>query len=147
MGAIMSDRIFAAIWLALCIGGLFIGWQIQSEYSYEPVGPRPFPLLLLGLMGICALLMLLRKPDAVLWPAPAILKKLLTLSIMLVLYGWLFEQLGFALCTTLLTFGIGLLFGARWWAAVISGGVMGMALFYAFDHLLDVTLPVGSWFS
>ncbi|WP_313690097.1 tripartite tricarboxylate transporter TctB family protein [Pantoea sp.] len=143
----MSDRIFAAIWLALCIGGLFIGWQIQSEYSYEPVGPRPFPLLLLGLMGICALLMLLRKPDAVLWPAPAILKKLLTLSIMLVLYGWLFEQLGFALCTTLLTFGIGLLFGARWWAAVISGGVMGMALFYAFDHLLDVTLPVGSWFS
>ncbi|MEG3131227.1 tripartite tricarboxylate transporter TctB family protein [Pantoea cypripedii] len=143
----MSDRIFAAIWLALCIGGLFIGWQIQSEYSYEPVGPRPFPLLLLGLMGMCALLMLLRKPDAVQWPAPAILKKLLTLSIMLVLYGWLFEQLGFALCTTLLTFGIGLLFGARWWAAVISGGVMGMALFYAFDHLLDVTLPVGSWFS
>ncbi len=39
----MSDRIFAAIWLALCLGGMVIAWQIQSEYSYEPVGPRPFP--------------------------------------------------------------------------------------------------------
>lgn len=143
----MSDRIFAAIWLALCLGGLVIGWQIQSEYSYEPVGPRPFPLLLLGLMGICALLMLLRKPDAVQWPSLHILKKLFVLSVMLMLYGWFFERMGFALCTTLLTFGIGMLFGARWWAAVISGSVMGIALFYAFDHLLDVTLPVGSWFS
>ncbi len=33
----MSDRIFAGIWLLLCIAGLFIAWQIQSEYSYEPV--------------------------------------------------------------------------------------------------------------
>lgn len=38
----MSDRIFAGFWLLLCIGGLFIGWGIQSEYSYEPLGPRPF---------------------------------------------------------------------------------------------------------
>ncbi len=60
----MSDRIFAAVWLVLCIVGMVIAWQIQSEYSYEPVGPRPFPLLLLGLMAICAVMMLLRKPDA-----------------------------------------------------------------------------------
>ncbi|MEB5972420.1 tripartite tricarboxylate transporter TctB family protein [Pantoea dispersa] len=143
----MSDRIFAAVWLVLCIVGMVIAWQIQSEYSYEPVGPRPFPLLLLGLMAICAVMMLLRKPDAVQWPVAATLKKLLVLCVMLMVYGWLFEKLGFALCTTLLTFGIGMLFGARWWAAVLSGVVMGVALFYAFDRLLDVTLPVGSWFS
>lgn len=34
----MSDRIFAAVWLVLCIVGMVIAWQIQSEYSYEPVG-------------------------------------------------------------------------------------------------------------
>ncbi len=48
----MSDRIFAGIWLLLCIAGLFIAWQIQSEYSYEPVGPRPFPLGIIGLMAL-----------------------------------------------------------------------------------------------
>lgn len=143
----MSDRIFAGIWLVLCIAGLFIAWQIQSEYSYEPVGPRPFPMLLLSLMALCAVMMLLRKPDVVAWPSATTLKKLLLMCAMLMAYGWLFERMGFALCTSLLTFGIGMLFSARWWAAAISGGVMGIALFYAFDRLLDVTLPVGSWFN
>lgn len=143
----MSDRIFAGLWLALCVAGLFIAWQIQSEYSYEPVGPRPFPMLLLGLMAICAVMMLVRKPDTVQWPNAATLKKLALLCVMLAVYSWLFERLGFAICTALLTFGIGLLFGARAWAAALSGVVMGSALFYAFDRLLDVTLPVGSWLS
>lgn len=143
----MSDRIFAALWLALCLGGMVVAWQIQSEYSYEPVGPRPFPMAILGLMAICAVLMLFRKPDTIQWPASGTLKRLAALAVMMMLYGWLFETLGFAICTTLLTFGIGLLFGARWWAAVLSGGVMGWSLFYAFDHLLDVTLPAGSLFN
>ncbi|MDU4126587.1 tripartite tricarboxylate transporter TctB family protein [Pantoea sp.] len=143
----MSDRIFAGLWLALCLGGMVIAWQIQSEYSYEPVGPRPFPMAILGLMAICALLMLFRKPDTIHWPSGGTLKRLVALALMMLLYGWLFETLGFAICTTLLTFGIGLLFGARWWAAALAGLAMGTTLFYAFDRLLEVTLPVGSWLS
>ena len=46
----MSDRIFAGVWLLLCAGGMFIAWQIHSEYAYEPVGPRPFPVGIIGLM-------------------------------------------------------------------------------------------------
>jgi len=143
----MSDRIFAGLWLALCLAGMVVAWQIQSEYSYEPVGPRPFPMAILGLMAICALLMLFRKPDTIHWPAAGTLKRLVALALMLMLYGWLFETLGFAICTTLLTFGIGLLFGARWWWAALAGLVMGTSLFFAFDRLLEVTLPVGSWLS
>ena len=143
----MSDRIFATLWLVLCLAGLVVAWQIQSEYSYEPVGPRPFPLALLTLMAPCAVMLLLRKPDAIQWPAPQTMKRLVALAVMLFVYGWLFERLGFPLSTALLTFGIGMLFGARWWAAVLSGAVMGWALFYAFDHLLDVTLPAGSLMS
>ncbi|CAH6222837.1 tripartite tricarboxylate transporter TctB family protein [Pantoea agglomerans] len=143
----MSDRIFAGLWLALCLGGMVVAWQIQSEYSYEPVGPRPFPMAILGLMAICALLMLFRKPDTIHWPSRSTLKRLVALALMMLLYGWFFETLGFAICTILLTFGIGLLFGARWWAAALAGLVMGSTLFYAFDRLLEVTLPVGSWLS
>ena len=61
----MSDRIFASIWLLLCAGGMFVAWQIHSEYAYEPVGPRPFPLGIIGLMLLCSVLLLLRRPDAV----------------------------------------------------------------------------------
>ena len=143
----MSDRIFATLWLLLCLGGMIVAWDLHSDYSYEPVGPRPFPMLILGLMALCALLMLFRKPDPVTWPTNGMLKRLLALSLMLAIYGWLFESVGFPLMTTLLTFGMGLLFGARWWAAAVSGLVMGIALFWAFDRLLDVTLPLGGWLS
>ncbi|BEN31444.1 tripartite tricarboxylate transporter TctB family protein [Serratia nevei] len=143
----MSDRIFAGFWLLLCIGGLFIGWGIQSEYSYEPLGPRPFPLAILSLMALCAALLLLRRPQAVEWPHNKVLQRLLVLVITLVLYAWGFEWLGFPLATALLTFSIGLLFQASLPAAAISGVVMGATLYYAFDQLLDVTLPLGAWLS
>ncbi|HFV9294460.1 tripartite tricarboxylate transporter TctB family protein [Serratia fonticola] len=143
----MSDRIFAALWLLLCGGGLFLGWGIQSEYSYEPLGPRPFPLAILSLMALCAALLLLRRPQLVEWPHKNVLQRLLVLVITLVLYAWGFEWLGFPLATALLTFSIGLLFQASIKAALISGAIMGVSLFYAFDYLLDVTLPLGVWLS
>ncbi|MFZ1874183.1 tripartite tricarboxylate transporter TctB family protein [Serratia sp. D1N4] len=143
----MSDRIFACIWLLLCLGGLFIGWGIQSEYSYEPLGPRPFPLAILGLMALCAALLLVRRPQIIEWPNKKVLQRLLVLIVTLVLYAWGFEWLGFPLATALLTFSIGLLFQATVMAALISGAVMGVSLFFAFDYLLDVTLPLGAWLS
>lgn len=143
----MSDRIFAGFWLLLCIGGLFIGWGIQSEYSYEPLGPRPFPLAILSLMALCAALLLLNKPQAVEWPHNKVMQRLLVLVITLVLYAWGFEWLGFPLATALLTFSISLLFQASLIAALVSGAIMGVALYYAFDRLLDVTLPLGVWLS
>lgn len=141
----MSDRIFASIWILLCISGLFIGWGIQSEYSYEPLGPRPFPMAILALMTLCALLLLLRKPDVIAWPHAKVLHRLLVMVITLVLYAWGFESLGFPLATALLTFSIALLFEAKIWVAALSGVVLGASLFYAFDYLLDVTLPLGVW--
>lgn len=143
----MSDRIFAGIWIALCVAGLFISWQIQSEYSYEPVGPRPFPMAIIALMLICAVLLLLRHPDVVQWPGRQVLQRLLVMVMTLGCYAWGFEWLGFPLATTLITFCIGLLFGATVTAAALSGVVLGGALFYAFDRLLDVTLPLGFFLS
>ncbi|ELY2670464.1 tripartite tricarboxylate transporter TctB family protein [Cronobacter sakazakii] len=141
----MSDRIFAGIWILLCIGGLFVGWQIHSEYTYEPVGPRPFPMGIIALMLLCAVLLLLRRPDVVDWPHHAVLQRLVVMVIVLLLYAGGFEWLGFPLATALLTAVIGMLFGAQLPAALVSGVVMGGVLWYAFDRLLDVTLPLGAW--
>lgn len=143
----MSDRIFASIWLLLCAGGMFVARQIHSEYAYEPVGPRPFPLGIIGLMLLCSVLLLLRRPDAVTWPGKRVLQRLLTMVVVLVVYAWGFEWLGFPLATALLTAVIGLLFGATLPATAAAGVVMGAALWYAFDTLLDVTLPLGIWLS
>ncbi|KMJ45039.1 membrane protein [Xenorhabdus khoisanae] len=143
----MSDRIFAVIWLVLCGIGLVIGWGIHSEYSYEPLGPRPFPIAIISLMAFCALLLLFKKPDPIQWPAIQVLPRLVLLIASLVIYAWSFEWLGFPLATTLLTISVALLFNATLPAAIISGIFLGISLFFAFDRLLDVTLPVGSWLS
>ncbi|PHM38350.1 tripartite tricarboxylate transporter TctB family protein [Xenorhabdus innexi] len=142
----MSDRIFAIIWLVLCTIGLSIGWSIHSEYNYEPLGPRPFPIAIISLMALCALLMLFRKPEIVDWPAPQALRRLLLLIVCLTFYAGMFEWLGFPLATTLLTVSIALLFNATLPAAIISGVILGISLFFIFDRLLDVTLPLGSLF-
>ena len=99
----MSDRIFAGVWLLLCAGGMFIAWQIHSEYAYEPVGPRPFPVGIIGLMLACSVLLLLRRPDAITWPGRRVLQRLLTMVVALGIYAWGFEWLGFPLATALLT--------------------------------------------
>lgn len=143
----MSDRIFAGIWLLLCVGGMFIAWQIHSEYAYEPVGPRPFPVGIIGLMLLCSVLLLLRRPDAISWPGRMVLQRLLTMVVALAVYAWGFEWLGFPLATALLTAVFGLLFGATLPAAGVAGVAMGIALWYVFDALLDVTLPLGVWLS
>jgi len=143
----MSDRIFAAIWLLLCLAGASLAWQYQSEYSYEPLGPRPFPLGILGLMALCALLLLRRQPDAVSWPPLATLRHLAIMVVALAGYAASFEWLGFPLATALLTFVLGRLFGASARAALLSGIAGGLVLYFAFDRLLDVTLPLGVWSS
>ncbi|WP_340621153.1 tripartite tricarboxylate transporter TctB family protein [Xenorhabdus siamensis] len=142
----MSDRIFAAIWLVLCGIGLVIGWGIHSEYSYEPLGPRPFPLAIISLMALCALLLLFKKTELTHWPVPQVLRRLLLLIVSLIFYAGTFEWLGFPLATTLLTISIALLFNASLLAAIISGVSLGISLFFVFDRLLDVTLPIGSLF-
>lgn len=67
--------------------------------------------------------------------------------IVLLMYAWGFEWLGFPVATAILTLVIGILFGATIPAAGISGAVLGILLWYAFDRLLDVTLPLGAWLS
>ena len=37
-----------------------MAWPYQASFSYEPVGPRAYPLLMLGLMGLALIYMLFR---------------------------------------------------------------------------------------
>lgn len=142
----MSDRIFASIWLLLCAGGCSLPGRFTASTPMNPlVSPVPAgdyrpDAAVLGLL-------LLRRPDAVTWPGKRVLQRLLTMVVVLVVYAWGFEWLGFPLATALLTAVIGLLFGATLPATAAAGVVMGAALWYAFDTLLDVTLPLGIWLS
>ncbi len=143
-----EERLFGLVWLALCAGMAWIAWGIEVPFSYEPVGPRAFPLILAGLMAVCALALVLR-PAAIGfgWPHGTVRAHLLIAIAALFAYAFLFEPLGFPLSTALLTVALGRVFGGSWKACVIGGLAMGGLMYLFFDRLLDVVLPLGSLFA
>lgn len=143
----MSDRIFAAVWLMVCLLLMIVGWSIQSEFSYEPVGPRAYPLLILGLMTLCSGAILLRRGEVIDWPHKPVLARIALMVLALLIYSLVFEWLGFAIATALMSIAIGRLFDGKWPHCVIAGAALGTGLFFFFDRLLDVPLPVGLIFA
>ena len=139
----MSDRIFAVIWLAFCAGVAWLAWKIDAPFSYEPIGPRAFPLLLAGAMAFSAAWLFIRpdrEPD---WPLGTLRGKVFVLFVAFVAYAVLFEWLGFPVATTLMTIAIGRMFDGGWKAVTGGGIALGVGLWFFFDKLLDVTLPLG----
>jgi len=143
----MSDRIFAVAWIALCAAFAWMAWQIEAPFSYEPIGPRAYPLLLAGAMAAAAAWILARPDRDAAWPRGAGRAKMVLLVVAFVAYALLFEWLGFPLATALATVAVGRLFDGSWKAVLAGGAGLGGGLWVFFDRLLDVTLPLGRLFA
>ena len=142
----MSDRIFSVLWLGFCAAAAGLAWSIEAPFSYEPIGPRAFPLLLSGAMALSAAWILLkpdREPD---WPHGRLLGKVTLLVAAFLLYAFLFDLMGFPLATGLMTVAVGRVFDGGWKATIAGGVCLSAGLWFFFDRLLDVTLPLGLLF-
>ncbi len=143
----MVDRIFAGVWLLLSLGFAAVARTYEAQYSYEPIGPRAFPMLLAAISAVCALWLLLR-PKRIAETLPPLpeggLQHAAVLIAGLFAYAFLFEWVGFAVATVLATLVIGRLFGGSWAQVAMAGVALGVSLFLLFDTTLDVTLPIGA---
>ncbi len=137
------DRLFAAVWLVLCVVAGWLATGFVAEISYEPVGPGAFPLVLCILMAVCCLWLIARPGAATAWPARPVLARLALMIASLLAYALTFQWLGFAIATALLTAALGRLFGGSWRVCLVAGILLGGALYLVFDRVLDVTLPAG----
>ena len=144
----LLQRIFASVLLLACIGLALMAWPYQAAFSYEPVGPRAFPLLMLGLMGLGLLYMVIR-------PTPIVhsdddprldretLNKIGICVVLLLIFAGLFEPLGFILSSILIGIPMARLYGGRWGPSIIVTTLMSIGLYLLFDKLMDVPLPLG----
>ena len=141
----MSERIFGVFLLLLSAGGIFIGWDLKAPISYEPVGPRAFPLLVFTLLGICSLGLVLSKRPATTWAPSPVLLRVGGMFLVVLAYALLFDKLGFVISTALMSIPLSRYFGGTWKQSLLAGAGLGVILFLLFDKLLDVALPIGFW--
>lgn len=141
----MSDRILGAVCV---VAAAAMAWSAQSyvaPVSYEPVGPRSFPLLLAGLISLAGAWLVVRPSGG---NAPNTFSRANLLrsgicALAVAGYALLFQVLGFIVATALMTVPVGMVFGGTWKRSLLCGVVMGITLFFLFDRVLDVVLPTG----
>ena len=141
----MSERILGGVLLFISLAGIWIARSFAAPFAYEPVGPRAFPMLVLALLGICAVALMLEKKSEATWPPAAVLQHIGALFVVVVVYALLFDKLGFIVATALMVIPVARFFSGSWKQAVAGGVGLGVGLFILFDRLLDVALPTGLW--
>ncbi|MBA1203436.1 tripartite tricarboxylate transporter TctB family protein [Pseudomonas capeferrum] len=142
------QRIFALLLLAVCAALAVMAWPYQAAFSYEPVGPRAYPLLMLGLMGLALLYLVVRptpiarKDDEPELDRATLTKIGLCIALLLV-FASTFESLGFILSSILIGVPMARLYGGRWLHSVVIVVAMSLFLYWLFDRVMDVPLPLG----
>lgn len=139
----MSDRLLGAVCVVASAAMAWTAQDYAAAISYEPVGPRAFPLLLATGLALCGLWLVLR-PTAGAEAFRGVPWKTTALCATAVLfYALLFEWLGFVLATALMAVPVGMAFGGSWRQSLTGGASLGLVLFLLFDKLFDVVLPTG----
>jgi putative tricarboxylic transport membrane protein len=139
----MSDRILGVVCVIASAGMAWAAQGYAAAISYEPVGPRAFPLLLAALMAIAGAWLVVRPSMHDSGLSLAHLKPIGLAALAVFSYALLFEWLGFTLATALMAVPVGMAFGGNWKQSIAGGVGLGLVLFFLFDKLLDVVLPSG----
>ena len=144
----LAQRVFASALLLVCAGLAAMAWPYQAAFSYEPVGPRAFPLLMLALMGLGLVYMIVR-------PSPVVhseddpkldretLTKIGLCIVLLLIFAGTFEPLGFILSSILVGIPLARLYGGRWLPSSVIISLVSVGLYLLFDKAMDVPLPLG----
>ncbi len=139
----MSDRVLGAACLVASATMAWAAKDYAAPISYEPVGPRAFPLLLAGGLGLSGLWMMLRPSAGFESFAGVPWKQTALVAAAILAYAFLFQTLGFPIATALMAIPVGMAFGGSWKRSLVGGAALGLGFFLLFDKLLDVVLPAG----
>ncbi|THU00675.1 tripartite tricarboxylate transporter TctB family protein [Lampropedia puyangensis] len=139
----MNDRILG-IGAVVLAGVMF--WQgvgLEAPFSYEPLGPRAFPLLIAAVMALCGIWLVVKGGGQTEPNPPGANVRIAAMFAIVVGYGLIYQSAGFIIATALMTMLVGKLFGGGWLKPAIGGVISSVFFFYLFDRVLDVVLPLG----
>ncbi|GHC23719.1 tripartite tricarboxylate transporter TctB family protein [Aidingimonas halophila] len=140
-----ADRLLGIVLTGLAAFIAVQALRLNVPISYDPVGPKAFPLGLAILLAMLSLVLVFKPGEDGQWPHRALtLKILLVLGVMLI-YALLFTRLGFIITTLMTVAMLARIFDASWNRALITGVVMSVGSFFLFTDALGISLPGGYW--
>ncbi|MCG8335971.1 MAG: tripartite tricarboxylate transporter TctB family protein [Proteobacteria bacterium] len=137
----MKAKLFAGA-LSLLGAGLFIvSLQIETPFSYDPLGPKPFPMAVsIGLLTLPLLIIFIPQPQVV---HVKIQSRVVKLVLILFFYLLSFEFLGFMLSTTISGYFIARIIGSSRMQGLLTGLIISILFYGIFRLWLDARLPLG----
>lgn len=139
----LNDRVLGIAALIFAALIFAFGYDLEPPFSYEPVGPKAFPLLLALIIALCGVRLVIKGGGEVEANPKGANFRIVLMVVYLAAYAFVFQWLGFIIATTLMVTFVGRLFQATWRQALIGGIIMSIGLYFLFDKGLDVVLPLG----
>lgn len=141
----MSDRIMGGVGLLLAA---FFIWQatlIQESFISDPVGPKIFPIIIGGLVGLSSLAIFLKPDDEPEWPDFSRLFEVgLTVAVM-VAYAYALPSAGFVVSTAVAAGYLSWRLGTPPVRAAVAGAVIAIGIYVVFHLILGLSLARGPW--
>lgn len=139
-----GDRI-----LGLCLLVLAVAYGWAAQHWPEPfggsetVGPETFPTLLAIVLAITSVYLIVKPDPDAHWPWGQTALELVLAVVILVIYAFILELLGFIPATTLAVGTLSWRMGARPMPAYLTGLLAGTLVFVVFNYGLQLGLPAG----
>lgn len=143
MSTKLGDRVSAGLLLAFAIGVFAYTFTFPAPVQDLDPGVTAFPRMVSVLIGVLALVLLLRPREGEPLPRGWAAIRVVVTVLLLCVYAVVLDSLGFVITTVLFLLAELLLIGVRRpiLLALVPLGV-GVGLFYLFRVFLEVPLPV-----
>ena len=140
----MANRSLGGIALAITLAYAFFAFMvIRAPFQYDPLGPESWPKILAVVAGLCSLYILVRPDRRSFQLSDGTLGRVAIVVVLLVLYAFLYEPLGFILATALFCGVLARMLGASAIRAAVFGICFGAVGYFLCVKLLALNLPGG----
>lgn len=140
-----ADRVLGLALIGLAAFAAYQASRFQVIFSYEPVGPKAFPMLLSAVLAGLSLVLVIRPGENGAWPSRTVALKLVLVLGVLLAYALLFTRAGYVLSTGLAVLALAGCSGPGWGKAMIGALLMAVVSYYLFTRGLGISLPSGHW--
>lgn len=139
-----GDRLLG---LGLFVLAVAYGWVAQQWPEpfggAETVGPETFPTILSVVLALSSVYLIVKPDPDAHWPLGRTAIEIALSIVILVVYAFLLEPLGFVLATTGAVGTLCWRMGARPVPALLTGLISAVVVFVLFNNLLELSLPAG----